>query len=477
LRRAEEAAPSRLLLFACSAAIAFGTLSRIYLTFAKPLWADEVFTLDLARKSAGEILRVLAVDSGPPLHYLLVKLVLLPFPEPGRGDVLVRALSLAASLLTLPVLVSIGRRLGSLHAGLGAAALLSISPLAADFAAEGRGYALAGLLSLLALREALRIREEPSYGRAVLAGLLAAVAVLTHYLALFAVAGLAALLLGATREAKRALALAGGVLALALSPWALVALRQPRASMAWARATPPGEALSRFAIDLALSFDAAGPRVLLLACLALLLFAALLVVSFRGPLRPVAAVLVAGLVALLAAQLATGALVLPERTAMPFLPLVSLLLAGAPLPISLPVAAAAFLALAVKLPASRGTSSSEALAQALLPAARRGQRICAVGLWGPELDYRLRAAGLQGRVVLFPSDVARHRGWYTEDGGDGEGRRYESEAEALVARREAELFVLPFGSRAADALRAALAPRRPVRRLASPLFEVVAAPR
>ena len=68
-----------------------------------------------------------------------------------------------------------------------------------------------------------------------------------------------------------------------------------------ARATPQGEALSRFAIDLALSFDARGPRIALLAALALLLFVALLVVSFRGPLRPVAAVLVTGLLALLAA--------------------------------------------------------------------------------------------------------------------------------------------------------------------------------
>ncbi len=245
--------------------------------------------------------------------------------------------------------------------------------------------------------------------------------------------------------------------------------------MAWARATPQGEALSRFAIDLALSFDARGPRLSLLAVLALLLFAALLVVSFRGPLRPVAAVLATGLLVLLAAQLATGTLVLPERTAMPFLPLVSLLLAGAPLPLSLPVAAASFLSLAVKLPASRGTSPSEALAQALAPAARRGQRICAVGLWGPELDYRLRAAGVPAPVVLFPSDVAQHRGWYAE--GERDDRRYESEAAALVARREADLFVLPLGSRAADALRAALAPRRPVLRLASPFFEVVSAPR
>src|SRR5262249_7290639 len=129
----------------------------------------------------------------------------------------------------------------------------------------------------------------------------------------------------------------------------------------------------------------------------------------------------------------------------------------------------------VKLPASVGVSPGEALARAVANDARRGRRICAAGLWGPELDYRLRASGLVDRVVLFPSDVARHRGWYVEE--DADGPRFSRRAADLVARRAAALWVVRSGTRAGDALRAALSPRAPARLLQSPFFEVVATSR
>ena len=53
------------------AAIVVGVVARVFSLVVRPLWADEIFTLTVARKSAPEILAALRVDSGPPLHYLL----------------------------------------------------------------------------------------------------------------------------------------------------------------------------------------------------------------------------------------------------------------------------------------------------------------------------------------------------------------------------------------------------------------------
>ncbi len=47
----------------------------------------------MARKSLPDLLAALRLDSGPPLHYLAAKLLLLPFAVPGPADVAVRLLS------------------------------------------------------------------------------------------------------------------------------------------------------------------------------------------------------------------------------------------------------------------------------------------------------------------------------------------------------------------------------------------------
>ncbi|HQR46380.1 MAG TPA: hypothetical protein PK598_10250, partial [Thermoanaerobaculia bacterium] len=72
------------------AAIALGVAARCYLLLERPLWADEIFTLGLARRRVAGIVEALRVDSGPPLHYLLARLVLLPFGRPGPLEVLLR---------------------------------------------------------------------------------------------------------------------------------------------------------------------------------------------------------------------------------------------------------------------------------------------------------------------------------------------------------------------------------------------------
>ncbi len=437
-------------------AVLVGIGVRVVLVLEKPLWADEIFTLTLARQPVASIVEALRVDSGPPLHYVLSGLVLLPFrSSPGPHDVVVRLLSLGASLLHLPLLVLVARRLGKPEAGLPAAALYALFPLAVDYAAEGRGYALASLFALVAFERALALREAPTLGRAAALALAAGGAVGTHYLAVFPVTGLAALAAGASRKARMFLALGGAGGALLFLPWLPFALRQPGSSMAWSRDPHFALAPVHVPVNLALGLAAPAGSLAVLLPLSLLLLAVALVAAFTGPLKPAASVFSAGLLLFAIASLAVRSLLLPERPAVLFLPLVALLFAGAPYGVPILSTVASAVGLVFTLRAAAAPSPGETLAALLVPRMRDGKTVCVPGLWGPELDYRLARAGLPGRVVLFPSDVERHPGWsHEEEISDG---RLRSEALALLAAQERpRLFVLPRGLRASTALDAAL---------------------
>jgi hypothetical protein len=457
------------------AAILIGTGARVALIVEKPLWADEIFTLRLARTPVPALLDALRVDSGPPLHYLLSRLILLPFGSgPGSYDAAVRLLSLGASLLHFPLLLLVARRLGRPAAGLPAAALYALFPLSASYAAEGRAYALASLLVLLAFERALALRETPTAGRAVGLALAAGAAVLCHYLTVFPLAGLLALLPAAASPARVriALGLAGG--AALFLPWLPVALRQPKASMAWAHDPLFARAPLHFPVNLAWAVPAWQGLEWLLPSAALLLGAALFF-AWRGPFRPVASVLMTGVLLLVAAHLLAGPFLLPERSAALFLPFVALLLAGGPAFLPLLSAGVSVVGLVFLLRDSAAPLISEETALVLEKQMKPGQKVCVAALWGPDLDYRLARAGYPNRVVFFPSDVARHPGWYQEEQVDG--ARLAAEAHRLVASpSRPTLFVLPRGSRTAAALLAELVPLGAHRRAANPLLELVEIP-
>ncbi len=454
------------------AAITVGVVARVFSLVVRPLWADEIFTLTVARKSASEILAALRVDSGPPLHYVFAHVLLAPFgPAPGLPDVLVRVLSLVASLLHLPLLFVVARRLGRPEMGLPAAALYSVFPLAVAYAAEGRAYALASLLALLAFERALALRERPRPLTALGLTLAAAGAVLTHYLAVFPVAALAILALDARPAARHALVLSGLAAAALAATWVPIALAQPHASMAWSMEAGFASALRDFPANLAFGAPAGGPVMTALGVAGALLLAALFARAWRGAFSPVARVLGLSLALLALAELgAAGTLVLPERTALVFLPFAALLLAAAPPFVPAAAGTLATALLALWLPRAVEPSPGALLARLLEAPARAGRRVLAVGYWGPELDYRLARAGAPGRVVLFPSAVAAHPGWYREE--EISDVRLAAEADvALAASQPPTIFVLPRGSRASNSLASRLGHAR--RLLSSPLVDVV----
>ncbi len=454
-----------------AAALAAGAALRILLVSARPLWADEVFTLEVARRGPAGILAALRVDSGPPLHYLLAWLLLLPSPGPSGWDVVVRVASLAASLAHVPLLLSVGRRLGAAGAGTRAAALWLLFPLSVSTASEGRAYALASLLVLVAFERGLAFRDGPGAGRGLAVAASTGAALLSHYLAGPALLGVAcAVLPGARRDRRLPLAGAYAAGALAFLPWLPVALSQPRASMRWLLLRPEAERVGEALANLA--FGASLPAIAGLAGGALLAAAAL-----RGGRRvPSGTVLAvaAGSIALLEAG--TGSAVVPERTALVLLPFVALLLAEASASASLLSAGVSVVLLALALPAWLRTTPARQLAETLAVPLRGGGDVVAAGLWGPELAYRLARAGLPGRVVLFPGEVSRHPGWYDER--DLVPREVADEARRVVGRTPAARFaVLTPGSVAGDALAEVVRSRGAERVAATPVLEVWAFPR
>lgn len=444
-----------------------GLAVRFALCFEKPLWADEIFTLSLAREPLSRIVEALRLDSGPPLHYFLAKLALLPFGAPGPGDVSVRLVSFVAALLHIPLFLAIAGRVGRPRSGWSAAALYSLFPIAVTYDAEGRGYAVASLLVLAAFERSLALRERPSLWVAVVAGLCAAGALLTHYLALFPLLGMALAL--CRRAPIRLHALSAVVAACAVVPWLPIALGQPSASMAWVRTSSVTEELGRFATNLVLGIDAPGvafPFLLGGAAVAIAVWLSSAATGIR------ATVVVVGGGALLAmAGVAVPQILLPERSAVLFLPFTALAFAAAPRGVAVTAGALGAAFLSLQAPGWSRTSPSEELASRLTEPVRGGARVAAVGLWGPELRYRMARAGRPEAVVLFPSDVGRHPGWFSE--GEVPEERLREEARALVTdRHRPEFLVLPRGSRASRFLEAEVVPGDATRVGVTPLLEV-----
>ena len=152
--------------------------------------------------SFGDMLHeVKASESNPPLYYVLAWGWAKAF---GTGEFGLRSLSALFGAATVPVAYLIGRQLASRRAGLILAALVAVNPMLIWYSQEARSYALLvffGALSLLFFVRALDTRR----GRDLaLWALASALALCSHYFAVFAVGIEAVWLLVALRSRWRA---------------------------------------------------------------------------------------------------------------------------------------------------------------------------------------------------------------------------------------------------------------------------------
>jgi hypothetical protein len=209
-----------------------------------PLWLDEAQSVAIAKHSLGGLPAALKHDGAPPLYYGLLHLWMRVF---GDSTFSVRALSGIPAVLSLPVVVRLGRRAGGDAVGIASIVLLAISPFAIRYAVEARMYSLLLLLSLAGAHAVLSVHRHRTTLATVGLATATAAALYTHYYAVFlvGVVGAGELWLAVRRRdpaAWRALVgLAAGCLAFA--PWLPILLYQSRHTGAPWAAAPNGSAV------------------------------------------------------------------------------------------------------------------------------------------------------------------------------------------------------------------------------------------
>jgi mannosyltransferase len=164
---------------------------------------DEVITV--ARVIPGSFTHMLEEvkrsESNPPLYYVLAWAWAKSF---GTGEVAMRSLSALFGLATVPVAYLIGVELSNRRAGLIAAAIVAVNPMLIWYSQEARSYAVLVFFCAVSLLFFARALRTPRRADLSLWALASALALCSHYFAIFAVGIEALWLLIALRERWRA---------------------------------------------------------------------------------------------------------------------------------------------------------------------------------------------------------------------------------------------------------------------------------
>lgn len=202
-------------LTALAAALRFSTLGLQSYRHDEAVTAGRVLLAGLPQTMH----RVWTGESTPPLYYLLAWLWSHLF---GVREAGLRSLSALFGTATVPVAYLAGRELVGRRTGLTVAAIVAVEPLLVWYSQDARAYALLVLLSAAAFLFFLRARGG-AVRDLVWWAVFSALALATHYFAVFPLVVEAAWLLLAARPLSRVLwALAGIALAgVALAPIAL----------------------------------------------------------------------------------------------------------------------------------------------------------------------------------------------------------------------------------------------------------------
>lgn len=177
---------------------------------------------------AQRLVAVARTDTQAPLYYLLLTFWAHLF---GTSEAALRALSLVASVATVPVLFLLGRRLASPDVGVLAAFAFALAPFQVAFGQYNRPYALLALLAAGATWALVRLVEAPRRRWAAGYAALGALGLYTHYFFVWTLVGHALIVLAVARRRPGVLArwlLAQVGIGLALAPWAPSILAQVR---------------------------------------------------------------------------------------------------------------------------------------------------------------------------------------------------------------------------------------------------------
>ncbi len=172
-----------LLLLAGGAAVRFIFLAR------KPFWFDECFSVEVARVSWSNFLRLLWWrEANMSLYYLLLR-IWLRFEMQGRqSEFFIRSLSVLIAVATIPAIYWLARLLYNRRAALIAAALFAFNAYSVRYAQEARSYALFLFLATLSSGFLIALLREPTRRNRVGYVIVSVLAVYAHFYALLLVA-------------------------------------------------------------------------------------------------------------------------------------------------------------------------------------------------------------------------------------------------------------------------------------------------
>jgi mannosyltransferase len=161
-----------------AAVLRFATLDE------QSFWYDEAFTpVHVLHSSLTATLRAVSrTENTPPLWYVLIWGWSRVW---GTGEVALRSLSALAGVLTVPVAWAIGRELAGRRAAIATAALVAVNPLFVWYSQEARAYGLYVLLAALAILCFVRALADPAPRRLAAFAAAGALALLSHYFAVF----------------------------------------------------------------------------------------------------------------------------------------------------------------------------------------------------------------------------------------------------------------------------------------------------
>lgn len=190
----------------------------------------------------GEMLHKVRVsESTPPLYYVLAWAWSKAF---GVGEVGLRSLSALFGAATVPVGYLIGGRLLGRRGGLILAALIAVNPMLIWYSQEARAYALLVFLCSLALLFLIRTLQDGRRSDLAIWAVCAALALWTHYFAVFLIVPEAILLLVFLRRRWIAGLLAVGAVVLLAAPLLpLLSAQANPAHIGWIGGTPLPERL------------------------------------------------------------------------------------------------------------------------------------------------------------------------------------------------------------------------------------------
>lgn len=196
---------------------------RMFRLAQAPLSWDEGWSIGLSSLSWAEINRITALDVHPPLYYYAFKLWL----RLGRHELWMRFLSVAASLLTIPLAYLAGRIWARMahsgesaeRVGLFAALVTAVSPFLIYYGQVARMFAVAAALCLLAaycLFKGLDTGRRRFY---IAFAVSAAAALYTFYYTAFVLAAVWVYALLSRRARWRGLIVSGAAIGVLYAPW------------------------------------------------------------------------------------------------------------------------------------------------------------------------------------------------------------------------------------------------------------------